>query len=66
MQATQDGHMFPGRGRTLGSVAGQPVSDVNSESNLQDRLLDSDSEQLSDTKQRLSDGRYQENLVDGC
>lgn len=58
MQATQDSHMFPGRGRTLGSGAGQAVSDVNSESNLQARLLDSDSEHLSDAGPQLSDARY--------
>ncbi|XP_062005010.1 rhomboid-like protein 15 isoform X1 [Rosa rugosa] len=57
-QATQDGHIFPGRGRTLGSAQGQAVSDVDSESNLQARLLDnSDSEHPSDAGRQLSDGR---------
>lgn len=63
MQSTQDSHMFPGRGRALGSGRGQAVSDGNPESNLQARLLDnSDSEHTSDavigTGQQLSDGRY--------
>ncbi|XP_050383319.1 rhomboid-like protein 15 isoform X2 [Argentina anserina] len=56
-QGTQDGQMFPGRGRTLGSGAGQAVFDVNSDSNLQARLLDSDSEHLPDAGQQLSNGR---------
>lgn len=61
-QSTQDSHMFPGRGRALGSGRGQAVSDGNPESNLQARLLDnSDSEHTSDavigTGQQLSDGR---------
>ncbi|XP_048432470.1 rhomboid-like protein 15 isoform X4 [Pyrus x bretschneideri] len=62
VQSAQDGHRFPGRGRTLGS--GQStVSDADSESNLQARLLDnSNSERPSDvavigTGQQLSDGR---------
>ncbi|PQQ21324.1 rhomboid-like protein 15 [Prunus yedoensis var. nudiflora] len=61
-QSAQDGHMFPGRGRTLGSGR-NTASDANSESNLQVRLLDnSNSENPSDmavigTGQQLSDGR---------
>ncbi|CAB4317316.1 unnamed protein product [Prunus armeniaca] len=61
-QSAQDGHMFPGRGRTLGSGR-NTASDANSESNLQVRLLDnSNSEHPSDmavigTGQQLSDGR---------
>ncbi|KAM1514904.1 hypothetical protein ACFX10_014061 [Malus domestica] len=62
VQSAQDGHRFPGRGRTLASGR-STVSDVDSESNLQARLLDnSNSERPSDvavigTGQQLSDGR---------
>ncbi|RXH76471.1 hypothetical protein DVH24_019359 [Malus domestica] len=61
VQSAQDGHRFPGRGRTLASGR-STVSDVDSESNLQARLLDnSNSERPSDvavigTGQQLSDG----------
>lgn len=65
MQSTQDSR-FPGRGRTLGSTGSQVIPAVNSDSNLQARLLDdSNSDNSSNlgvtgTVERLSDGRYQE------
>lgn len=63
MQSTQDDVRFPGRGRTLGS--GQNTA-VNSDSNLQARLLDNSSPNnpsdiaAAGAGQRLSNERYQE------
>ncbi|XP_043697073.1 rhomboid-like protein 15 isoform X2 [Telopea speciosissima] len=61
-QAGQD-ERFPGRGRTLGSSRNQAASTVNSDSSLQDRLLDNSSlDYLSEVAesgigQRVSDDR---------
>ncbi|XP_058003310.1 rhomboid-like protein 15 isoform X2 [Hevea brasiliensis] len=61
-QSTQDSR-FPGRGRTLGSTGSQVIPAVNSDSNLQARLLDNNNSDHSSnlaatgTVERLSDGR---------
>ncbi|KAJ6406815.1 hypothetical protein OIU84_010350 [Salix udensis] len=61
-QAEQD-YRFPGRGRSLGSGQSETVPAVNSDSNLQARLLDNSNPDLSShlgvtaTREPLLDGR---------
>lgn len=62
-QSVEDSR-FPGRGRTLGAAQGQIASGLNSDSNLQARLLEDSSPNhpsdsaILNTTQRLPEGRH--------
>lgn len=64
LQSVEDSR-FPGRGRTLGAAQGQIASGLNSDSNLQARLLEDSSPNhpsdsaILNTTQRLPEGRYE-------